>query len=118
MELTTQLMGPGPHAAFLAGLSTQNLGPKGTDRNCELWYFQPSNTGKQNLRKSEFTALPMDAVFIADHVPSRLEELRSDRLAAGHEPPVTPASVTLLKPNQKCFACGLVGSWKQKFQAV
>lgn len=44
-------LGPGPHAAFLTGLNTQNLDPKATDRNYELWYFQPRNTGKQNLRK-------------------------------------------------------------------
>lgn len=28
----------------------------------------------------------MDALFIADHVPSRLEELGSDRLPASHDP--------------------------------
>lgn len=60
----------------------------------------------------------MDAVFITDHVPSRLEELGSDRLPASHEPPVTPGSVILLKLNRKYFRCGLVGGWKQKFQAV
>lgn len=60
----------------------------------------------------------MDALLIADHVPSRLEELGSDNLRAIHEPSVTPASVTLLKLNQKCFGCGLVGGWKQNFQAV
>lgn len=60
----------------------------------------------------------MDALLIADHDPSRLEILESDNPPATHESSVTPASVTSLKLNQKCFGCGLVGGWKQKFQAV
>lgn len=53
MELATVLsLGPGSQAVFLTGLNTLNLiDPKATDRNYELWYFQPSNIGKQNLRK-------------------------------------------------------------------
>lgn len=50
MELTA-LLSLGPHAAFVMGLNTQNLDPKAADRNYELCYFQPSNAGKQNLRK-------------------------------------------------------------------
>lgn len=53
MELATVLsLGPGSQAVFLMGLNTLNVfDPKATDRNYELWYFQPSNIGKQNLRK-------------------------------------------------------------------
>lgn len=60
----------------------------------------------------------MGALLIADHVPSRLEELGSDNPPATQESPVAPANVTLLKLHQKRFGCGLVGGWKQKFQAV
>lgn len=38
----------------------------------------------------------MDALLIANHVPSWLEELGSENPPATHEPPVIPASVTLL----------------------